>query len=69
MDMEEEKKVEKEAKEVKEDYLETEPIEESGQKYYFPWRGFIIVFGVLITLIIVCVVVILCNGGFDQWSK
>ena len=67
---EENKKVELKKEELKEEnYLETEPIEESGQKYYFPWRGFVIVFGVLITLIIVCVVVILCNGGFDQWSK
>ena len=64
-DMEEEKK--EPVKEVKEDYLETEPIEESGSKYYFPWKGFIIVFGVLLTLIAVCVVVILLNGGFYQW--
>jgi len=66
IDMEEEEKTEV-AEEVKEDYLESEPIEESGSKYYFPWKGFIIVFGVLITLIIVCVVVILANGGFNQW--
>ena len=64
-DMEEEKK--EPVKEVKEDYLETEPIEESGSKYYFPWKGFIIVVGVLLTLIAVCVVVILLNGGFYQW--
>ena len=64
-DMEEEKK--EPVEEVKEDYLETEPIEESGSKYYFPWKGFIIVFGVLLTLIAVCVVVILLNGGFYQW--
>ena len=64
-DMEEEKK--EPVKEVKEDYLETEPIEESGSKYYFPWKGFIIVFGVLLTLIAICVVVILLNGGFYQW--
>ena len=64
-DMEEEKK--EPVTEVKEDYLETEPIEESGSKYYFPWKGFIIVFGVLLTLIAVCVVVILLNGGFYQW--
>ena len=37
------------------------------EHFDFPWRSFIIVFGVLITLIIVCVVVILCNGGFNQW--
>ena len=64
-DMEEEKK--EPVEEAKEDYLETEPIEESGSKYYFPWKGFIIVFGVLLTLIAVCVVVILLNGGFYQW--
>ena len=64
-DMEEEKK--QGVEEAKEDYLETEPVEESGKKYYFPWRGFIIVFGVLLTLIAVCVVVILLNGGFYQW--
>ena len=67
MDMEEEKKVEEESKEAEENYLETEPIEESGSKYYFPWKGFIIVVGVLLTLIAVCVVVILLNGGFYQW--
>lgn len=64
-DVEEEKK--ETVEETKEDYLETEPVEESGKKYYFPWRGFIIVFGVLLTLIAICVVVILLNGGFYQW--
>ena len=64
-DVEEEKK--ETVEEIKEDYLETEPVEESGKKYYFPWRGFIIVFGVLLTLIAICVVVILLNGGFYQW--
>lgn len=64
-DVEEEKK--ETVEETKEDYLETEPIEESGKKYYFPWRGFVIVFGVLLTLIAICVVVILLNGGFYQW--
>lgn len=64
-DMEEEKK--ETVQETKEEYLETEPAEESGKKYYFPWRGFIIVFGVLLTLIAICVVVILLNGGFYQW--
>ena len=65
-DMEEEKKQEV-TEEVKEDYLETEPVEESGQKYYFPWKGFVIVFGILFTLIAICVIVILANGGFYQW--
>ena len=63
-DVEEKKET---VEETKEDYLETEPVEESGKKYYFPWRGFIIVFGVLLTLIAICVVVILLNGGFYQW--
>lgn len=51
---------------------ELEEVEEGEQvkdHYSFPWKGFLIVFGVLITLIVVCVIVILCNGGFDQWSK
>ena len=51
---------------------ELEEVEEGEQvndHYSFPWKGFVIVFGVLITLIVVCVIVILCNGGFDQWSK
>ncbi len=43
--------------------------EQAKDHYSFPWKGFVIVFGVLITLIIVCVIVILCNGGFNQWSK
>lgn len=43
--------------------------EQTKDHYSFPWKGFVIVFGVLITLIIVCVIVILCNGGFNQWSK
>ncbi len=49
-----------------EDVEENEPVQDH---YSFPWKGFVIVFGVLITLIVVCVIVILCNGGFDQWSK
>ena len=44
----------------------SEPVKDH---YDFPWRSFLIVFGVLITLIVVCVIVILCNGGFNQWSK
>ena len=49
-----------------EDVKENEPVQDH---YSFPWKGFVIVFGILITLIVVCVIVILCNGGFDQWSK
>lgn len=51
-----------ELEEVKDD----QPVKDH---YDFPWKSFLIVFGVLITLIIVCVIVILCNGGFFQWSK
>ena len=35
--------------------------------YVFPLKGFIIFTSIIIALIIVCVVVILCNGGFYQW--
>ena len=49
-----------------EEVQDDEPVKDH---YLFPWKGFVIVFGVLITLIIVCVIVILCNGGFNQWSK
>lgn len=35
--------------------------------YDFPWRGFIIMTSIIITLMIVCVIVILLNGGFYQW--
>lgn len=59
-----------EEKEINETEVANEVVdsdEKQGEHYYFPWRGFIIVFGILITLIIVCVIVILCNGGFYQW--
>jgi len=56
-----------EIKEVEEANEIVDPDEQVGDHYYFPWKGFIIVFGILITLIIVCVIVILCNGGFYQW--
>lgn len=61
--MEEKEKI----KETEEANEIVDPNEPTGDHYYFPWKGFIIVFGILITLIIVCVVVILCNGGFYQW--
>ena len=48
---------------------EAQEDEQVRDHYSFPWKGFVIVFGVLVTLIVVCVIVILCNGGFDQWSK
>ena len=46
---------------------EAAPGEEVNDHYVFPWKGFLIVFGVIITLIVVCVIVILANGGFYQW--
>ena len=53
----------------KEPYLEEEELEEGEQpkKFFFPWVSFLIVTGIIITLMIVCVIVILCNGGFYQW--
>ena len=57
-----------ENKEKKEEVkLDIQEDDNPSQKYIFPWRGFIILFSVIITLIIICVVVILCNGGFNQW--
>ena len=35
--------------------------------FSIPWKPFLIVLGVIITLMVVCVIVILCNGGFYQW--
>ena len=35
--------------------------------YVFPLKGFIIFTSLIIILMIVCVIVILCNGGFNQW--
>ena len=63
--MEEEKKNEQE--EIVEEATEVVDGEPFKEHFSFPWRGFLIVFGVLITLIVVCVVVILLNGGFYQW--
>ncbi len=63
-------KEKKEFIEHKNPELEEVPEGEQPKDHYsFPWKGFVIVFGVLITLIIVCVIVIMCNGGFNQWSK
>ena len=42
-------------------------IDDPKGHYVFPLKGFIIFTGIIIALIIVCVVVILCNGGFYQW--
>ena len=60
----EEKKIER----VEDKNLEpAEPDEPIEDHYVFPLKSFLIVIGVIVTLIIVCVVVILCNGGFYQW--
>lgn len=52
---------------IREEQLRIREDEEPDKKYSIPWRTFLIIFGVIITLMIVCVVVILCNGGFYQW--
>ena len=60
----EEKKEEQQTEEVADEVVDPS---EHKDHYSIPWRGFIIVFGVIFTLIVVCVIVILCNGGFYQW--
>ena len=52
---------------IREQQLKVQEDDEPEKKYSVPWKTFLIVFGVIITLMIVCVVVILCNGGFYQW--
>ena len=52
---------------VEETIEEAKNGESEKEHFDFPWRGFLIVFGVILTLIAVCVVVILLNGGFYQW--
>ena len=37
--------------------------------YVIPWKGFVIFVSIIIVLMIVCVVVIMLNGGFNQWSN
>lgn len=37
--------------------------------YVIPWKGFVIFISIILALMVICVAVILCNGGFDQWSK
>lgn len=54
----------KDPEQMLEDVKENEPHKDH---YSFPWKSFLIVFGVVITLMIVCVIVILLNGGFYQW--
>lgn len=73
--MEEEKKeIIEEATEVAEEEQkldprleEVQPGEELKDHYVFPLKGFLIFLGILVTLIVACVIVILCNGGFYQW--
>ena len=62
---------------MEEEKKDTEIVEEASEvvdgeepfkdHYSFPWRSFIIVFGSILVLAVVCVIVILCNGGFYQW--
>ena len=65
--MEEEKKITEEEQKVDPHLEEVEPGEEVKDHYVFPLKGFLIFMGILTTLIIACVIVILCNGGFYQW--
>ena len=60
--MDEEKKVEN--TDIEDSSLTEEP---QKDHYSIPWKGFLIVFGILTVLIVTCVIVILCNGGFYQW--
>ena len=46
---------------------EAKPGEPEKAHFSVPWLGFLIVLSVIITLMVVCVVVILLNGGFYQW--
>ena len=52
---------------IREQQLQVQEDDNPEQKYSVPWKTFLIVFGVIVTLMIVCVIVILCNGGFYQW--
>lgn len=52
---------------IREEQLKVREDDEPGKKYSVPWVSFLIVFGVILTLMVVCVIVILCNGGFYQW--
>ena len=65
--MEEEKKVVEEEIKTDPQLEDAEPGEELKDHYVFPLKGFLIFLGILITLIVACVIVILCNGGFYQW--
>ena len=55
-------------KETENNVEEVSSNEEPQKDHYsVPWKGFLIVFGILTVLIVACVIVILCNGGFYQW--
>lgn len=67
--MEEEKKTEEtsieQSKEVKEEKVIL-PLEEGDPEdegYHFPWT-FVVIGGVIVVLMVVCIIVIACNGGF-----
>lgn len=52
---------------IREQQLQIQEDPEPEKKYSVPWLGFLIVVGVIITLMVVCVIVIMLNGGFYQW--
>ena len=52
---------------IREEQLRIREDPEPEKKYMVPWQTFLIIFGVIISLMAVCVIVILCNGGFYQW--
>ena len=59
--------MEEEKKPVDKILEEAKPDEPQKDHYSFPWKGFVIVMGIIITLMVACVIVILLNGGFYQW--
>lgn len=57
-----------EKKEPIENMLEEAKAGEPKEEHYsFPWKGFVIVTGIIVALMAACVIVILLNGGFYQW--
>ncbi len=52
---------------IREEQLRIHEDDEPEKKYSVPWKPFLIVVGVIISLMVACVIVILCNGGFYQW--
>ena len=52
---------------IREQQLQIQEDHEPEKKYSVPWLGFLIVVGIIITLMVVCVIVIMLNGGFYQW--